>query len=837
MAESDPLATQYSVVGGVAAELDELGFTEPEAIARGGFGVVYRCVQTALDRTVAVKVLTAELDDENLKRFIREQRAMGRLSGHPNIVTVLEVGTTSGGRPFIVMQYAQNGTLDALIRKRGPLDWRRALRVVIKIAGALEAAHRHDILHRDVKPTNILLTEYGDVQLTDFGIARTAGAFETRTGFIEAPPPFTAPEVLSGGSPTAASDLYGLGATLFCALTGHAAFERRKGESVVSQSLRLTSEPVPALGIADIPDALSDAVRRAMAKDPTKRPASCGEFGAELSEIGHRIGVGMDEMALRMDVAEGAPLTETGPPASLTSRRSGTSHPTTPPSLATKFRPPRRRRGQVPRRRLIEALRAGGGRLLTVIHAPAGYGKTTLAAQWAEELAREGVKAAWLTIDDNDNNLTWFLTNLVEAIQRANPFVAGDFDEILEERGEDAEEYELTSLINDIDECDEQTAIIIDDWHHVTSARVIGALDFLLDHAGENLQVVVTSRSRSGLPLSRMRVRDELVEINVRALCFDVAEAGSFLVDAAGLELGSDEVRGLCNATDGWVAGLQLASLSLRGTDNPTAVIGRISGRDQAIADFLTENVLHTLGSELMYFLLTTSITEQICGSLASALSGEPHGQAMLEQVEARDLFLNRIDDTGAWFRYHNLFLGFLRRRLDRDHPELITTLHQKASQWFAEHHMLVEAVDHALAAGDTARAVELVETDGLTLIENSQMATLLGLVDKLPATAAASSPKLQLALARANIVLHRMDAARAALQRADGLLETMHGPEVAALHAIAGVGKATMVAHTDQAEGIQDLLSPCLSQPDRFPPFVVSTAANVAGFDALNRF
>src|SRR5574340_1632513 len=172
---------------------------------------------------------------------------MGRLSSHPNIVTVLEVGTTASGRPFIVMQYDPGGTLESLIRKRGPLDWRSGLRLGVKIAGALETAHRAGILHRDVKPANILFTEYGDVQLTDFGIARTAGAFETRTGFIEATPAFTAPEVLSGGSPTAASDLYGLGAALCFALAGSAACERRKGESVVSQSLRITSEPVPAL--------------------------------------------------------------------------------------------------------------------------------------------------------------------------------------------------------------------------------------------------------------------------------------------------------------------------------------------------------------------------------------------------------------------------------------------------------------------------------------------------------------------------------------------------------------------------------------------------------------
>ena len=450
-------------------------------------------------------------------------------------------------------------------------------------------------------------------------------------------------------------------------------------------------------------------------------------------------------MALRVDPAEDSLLAGTGPRTSATDRRTSLGPAAAPPTLATKFRPPRRPRAQVLRQRLIDALRAEERQRLIVIHAPAGYGKTTLAAQWGEELARDGLKVAWLTIDDNDNNLVWFLANLVEAIRRANPAVASDLGDVLEERGEDAQQYVLTSLINQIHDRDEAMAIIVDDWHRVTAAAVIGSIDFLLEHGCDNMQIVVTSRSRAGLPLSRMRVRDELVEIDVGALCFDEAEAHSFLVDVAGLDLPGGDVTDLRNSTDGWVAALQLASLSLRGSDAPAEVIGHISGRHHAIADFLAENVLSALEPEMLRFLLTTSITERICASLASALSGEPRGQAMLEEVEARDLFLGRIDENGDWFRYHHLFAEFLRRRLDRDHPELTTSLHRKASEWFADHHMLAQAVDHALAVGDTRRAIDLVETDGRTLLEHSQMSTLLGLVDKLPAAAAMSSPKLQL--------------------------------------------------------------------------------------------
>ena len=181
MASSDPLPTQGDVHAGVPAELVAAGFEDPEEIGRGGFGVVYRCSQPELDRIVAVKVLTADLEPDNLERFVREQVAMGKLSGHPHIVSIFQVGTTATGRPYIVMQYHPHGSLEAKIHDNGPVGWADALHIGVKVAGALETAHRRETLHRDVKPANILLTEYGEPQLTDFGIARIIGGFETRT--------------------------------------------------------------------------------------------------------------------------------------------------------------------------------------------------------------------------------------------------------------------------------------------------------------------------------------------------------------------------------------------------------------------------------------------------------------------------------------------------------------------------------------------------------------------------------------------------------------------------------------------------------------------------------
>ncbi len=297
MMDKDPFRTQRDVGSAVVTELSAAGFSYAEEVGRGGFGIVYRCTQTALDRKVAVKVLTAELDEKR-ERFMREQRAMGRLTGHPNIVGVLQVGETDSGYPYLVMQYHRQGSLEARIHRSGPLPLDEVVRLGVKMAGALDTAHRRGILHRDVKPANILLTDYGEPALGDFGIAHISGGFKTSTGTFTGSPAFTAPEVISGDPPSHSSDVYGLGATLFAALTGHAAFERRSGEQMVAQFLRIARESVPDLRETGIPDDICTVVERAMSRDPTDRP-SAASLGEEIQRLQRRHGFTVDEMALR----------------------------------------------------------------------------------------------------------------------------------------------------------------------------------------------------------------------------------------------------------------------------------------------------------------------------------------------------------------------------------------------------------------------------------------------------------------------------------------------------------------------------------------------------------
>ncbi|MFZ2172570.1 MAG: protein kinase [Rhodococcus sp. (in: high G+C Gram-positive bacteria)] len=840
----DPHMTQRVVVADIAAELSEEGFDDAHEIGRGGFGVVYRCRQTGLDRTVAIKVLSAGLRDEERERFIREQRAMGKLSGHPNVVDILQAGVTRRGRPFIVMPYHPRNSLDKWLRREGPLPWREVLRVGVKLSGALETAHRMGTLHRDVKPANILLTGYGEPQLTDFGIARVSGGFETTTSTIAGSPAFTAPEVLRGEPPTPASDVYSLGATLFCLLTGHAAFERRSGERLVAQFLRISTQPIPDLRGHEIPDDVCAAIEHAMAEDPADRPASAAEFGEELRDIERMHGLEVDEIALPAAADEfphadqgSAATTETPVPGRSRSyrRRSGA----TPPSAAARFRPPSAMRPLVGRARLLEKLRSGQRRRLTLIHAPAGFGKSTVAAQWRNVLVEEGAIAAWLTVDNDDNNVVWFLSHLVEAIRRAEPSLADELGQALEENGADAVRYVLTSLVDQIHESHRHVVVFIDDWHRVTDPDTIGAMDFLLENGCHHLQLVVTSRSQAGLPVAKMRVRDELVEIDSLALRFDLTESQRFLVDLCGLELADSDVEALEKTTDGWVAALQLASLSLRDHADPGKLIKHMSGRHQAIGEYLAENVLKNLEPSLLDFMMATSITERICGDLASALAGVTRGQALLEEVEARDLFLHPLDEDREWFEYHHLFAEYLRRRLERDDPERVTALHRVAAAWFGEHHFVNDAVDHALAAGDEEMAVAMVESQGQYLVENSRMMALLCLVEKLPSALVDSSPRIQMAVAWANVLLQRAGPARRALKRVEATLESSDVGESDArdIRVEADIVRAVIAVSSDRVVGVSDLISECLTRPETLRPWVVSAAVNIASAVALAEF
>src|ERR1700758_367890 len=295
---ANPDQTRGSLATGIVAELEAEGYHDAEPVGRGGFGVVYRCNEPSLDRVVAIKVLSSDQDDLDVAHFEREQRAMGRVSGHPNIVPVLHSGLTFTGRPYIVMPYHRRDTLSSWMKGHGLLAVREALTIGVRLAGALETAHRAGVLHRDIKPPNVLLTSYGEPQLSDFGIARIAGSRETAANILVGSPSYTAPELFEGKAPSVASDIYGLAATIFTLLNGEPPFPYRPGENPIAFVRRVMAGPIPDLRAKGVPDPVCSALELALNLDPSRRPSSAAAFGEQMRAAGAQIGFTTAEVPL-----------------------------------------------------------------------------------------------------------------------------------------------------------------------------------------------------------------------------------------------------------------------------------------------------------------------------------------------------------------------------------------------------------------------------------------------------------------------------------------------------------------------------------------------------------
>jgi serine/threonine-protein kinase PknK len=509
-----------------------------------------------------------------------------------------------------------------------------------------------------------------------------------------------------------------------------------------------------------------------------------------------------------------------------------------PPVASSKFRSPKAVGKWVPRTRLNDVLLADASWRLALIHAPAGFGKSTLAAQWMELLGAQGRTTVWLSLDRDDNNTVWFLSHLLDAIGRSRTGFDQELQQLLEERPDDAERYVIPALINAIDEGGEDIVIALDDWHLVTDQRTLDVAERLLDAAGAHLSFIITSRTRSGLPLGRLMVRGQLVEVDAVALRFDQAESQSFLVDINRLDLAGEDVASLCRTTEGWIAALQLVSLSLRDHREASALIERLSGGHHSIGEYLAENVFNTLEPEVLNFLLATSVPERLCAGLASALSGVEQGQAMLEQVQSRDLFLQPLDENGTWYRYHHLFEYYLRRRLERDYPGRIKHLHLTVARWYSENGFPSDAVDHALAAGDVDFAVEIVESRAMWLVEHSSMSTLLALVGKIPADRVAGQARLQIAIAWANTLLHLAAEAQSALDQAQAVMPfdgTLSDEDRFELGVESLVVQSCIDMYGDNVSRIGELDEKCFAQASRLRPWIVSVGANLSTFKKIH--
>ncbi len=415
------------------------------------------------------------------------------------------------------------------------------------------------------------------------------------------------------------------------------------------------------------------------------------------------------------------------------------------PLLATKLYVPWVRASLVPRTRLDDRLSEGTRGPLTLVSAPAGFGKSTLLSAWVRGV---GARAAWLSLDSGDNDPTRFWAYLVAALQRLHPAVGEGALALLRSPQPAPVETVVTLLINDLAAIPDGLVLVLDDYHAVEAQTIHAGVSFLLDHLPPQMHVVIASRTDPPLPLALWRSRGQLTELRAADLRFTPEEAATFLNQAMGLSLTAAEVAALGERTEGWVAGLQLAALSLQGAQGVTGSAEAFSGSHRYVFDYLAQEVLSRQPESVQAFLLETAILERLTGPLCDAVTGRDDGQATLESLEHANLFLVPLDPERRWYRYHQLFAEFLRSRLAQTQPERVPDLHRRAASWCQERGHPAEAVGHALAAQDPELAWQLIARATPAMFEHNELMTLKTWLRALPGELVRGLPALAMAYA-----------------------------------------------------------------------------------------
>ena len=446
------------------------------------------------------------------------------------------------------------------------------------------------------------------------------------------------------------------------------------------------------------------------------------------------------------------------------------------PILATKLYVPPPRPGVVLRPRLFERLDEGLHSRLTLICAPAGFGKTTLISEWLAGCERP---VAWLSLDEGDNDPTRFLAYLVAALQTIAANIGEGVLGMLRSPQPPPTEAILTALLNEIDTVPDDFVLVLDDYHVVDAKPADDALSFLLEHQPPRMHLVIATREDPHLPLARLRVRGQLTELRAADLRFTPEEAAEFLNQVMGLSLSPVDIAALEARTEGWIAGLQLAALSMRGREDVSGFIRAFAGDNRYIVDYLVEEVLQRQPERVRSFLLETSILDRLSGPLCDFLTDGGEGGVMLEALERGNLFVVGLDDRRRWFRYHHLFADVLRARLMEERPDLVLDLHRRASEWHERNGSPDDAIRHALAAGDFERAADLAELAGRAMLTNRRGDTFLGWLRALPDEPVRARPVLSAYYALA-LLSHDLEAAEARLRDAERLLDSAApgGPE-----------------------------------------------------------
>lgn len=412
------------------------------------------------------------------------------------------------------------------------------------------------------------------------------------------------------------------------------------------------------------------------------------------------------------------------------------------PVIATKLYLPKPRRELVTRPRLHERLRTAANSRLTLVSAPAGFGKTTLLAEWLDQTSGASRCVAWVSLDSADSEPASFWTYLLTAIQTAVPGIGATALETIASSPLPSE-LVLATLLNELAATPGDVWLVLDDYHLVDSRDVGNGMAFLLEHLPPNVHAVISTRVDPDLPLPRWRVRGELVEIRAADLRFTLGEAASYLNEVTGLDLAVNDIAALEERTEGWIAALQLAALSMQGGNDSAGFIARFAGNDRHVVDYLVEEVLQHQPETVRSFLLQSAVLGRLTGPLCDAVTGREDGSQMLGEIERANLFIVPLDDRREWYRYHHLFADVLRSRMLSEQPEQVPLVHQRASGWYESHDLAEDAIWHALAARDFKRAAHLMELAVSANRRNRGDAMLFGWLKALPDEAVRSSPVL----------------------------------------------------------------------------------------------
>jgi LuxR family transcriptional regulator, maltose regulon positive regulatory protein len=436
--------------------------------------------------------------------------------------------------------------------------------------------------------------------------------------------------------------------------------------------------------------------------------------------------------------------------------------------LATKLHIPRTRPGFVARPRLADRLAAAHGGELTLVCAPAGFGKTALLADWAR---RDRRPVAWLSLDEGDNDPARFWRQVAAALDQVQAGTGKRVGALLGPPAPRSFEGLVTALVNELNGVAEEPVLVLDDYHLIQAPAVHQSVGFLLGHLPACLRLVLASRADPPLPLARLRARGQLVELRERDLRFTPQEAAALLRTAVGPELPEAAVAALVDRTEGWVAGLQLAALSLQGRGDLAEFVASFLGSHRYVLDYLTEEVLARQPDQMVGFLLETSVLARLSGPLCEAVTGRADSQRLLEQAERTGLFLVPLDEVRGWWRYHQLFADLLRARLQQQQPERVPQLHRVAAAWCEQRGLVDDAVRHALAAGEAVWAARLLERHFDELLRRSEDPTLRRWLRVLPAELVRSRPRLCLAQAFVAAAAGDVEAIQPPLEAAERAL------------------------------------------------------------------